>query len=59
MDAVNPLVSLRKFSRKIKQDRFLVSDFADYVGFPLNEIRQELTVLAQKGFVCFLMIRPI
>lgn len=53
MDAVHPLVALRKFSRMVKSNHFTVTSYADYVGRQLNEVRQELMVMAQNGFIYY------
>lgn len=53
MDNVHPLVSIKKYSRVLKSDHFIGANFADYVGFPVSEVRQELMLMAQKGFIYY------
>lgn len=53
MDAVHPLVLIYKFSKKIKSEQFSALSFADFVGREPNEVRQELMVMAQKGFIYY------
>lgn len=53
LDAVHPLVLIQKFSKKIKSEEFTASAFSDFVGREPNEVRQELMVMAQKGFIFY------
>jgi hypothetical protein len=52
-DAFHPLVELRKFSKKIGSDHFMGDIYADYVGRSLNEVRQVLMSMAQKGYIYY------
>ncbi|HEY4787414.1 MAG TPA: hypothetical protein VIH57_15250, partial [Bacteroidales bacterium] len=52
-DAYHPLVELRKFSRMINSNVFPASNFAQYLGYQVSEVRQELMMLARKGFIYF------
>jgi hypothetical protein len=49
----HPLFALQKFSRIIKREKFPAESFADYIGRPLNDVRQQAMYLAQKGFIYY------
>ena len=53
MDESNPLVLLSSFSRIVKSKTYTAKDFADYVGRPLNQVRQLVMWIAQKGFIYY------
>jgi hypothetical protein len=49
---IHPLVQLRKFA-KTNTDIFLGNAFADYMGRPLEQVKQLLMYLAEKGFILY------
>lgn len=53
MDNIHPLVAIKKFSKMISSDQFTSVSFAQYTGFNISEVRQELMLMAQKGFIYF------
>lgn len=53
MDAVNPLVGLKRFSKKIDDNTFTAKEYAMYLHKPLSQIRQQLISLSFKGFISY------
>ena len=53
MDAINPLVGLKRFSKKIDDNTFTAEEYARYQKKPLSQIRQQLIRLSFKGFISY------
>jgi hypothetical protein len=51
MDAIHPLQGLKKCSRYYKGKSFTASDYARMMGFPENQIRQQIIKLSFYGFI--------
>jgi len=53
IDEVHPLYLIDKYIRLKDEDRFFVSDFAKFTGYPINQIERYLLNLAAKGFIFY------
>ncbi len=53
MDDVHPLVLIRSYARKIKSEKFLADDFADYLSMPVAMVKQMLMRMSVAGFVFY------
>jgi len=53
MDLAHPLVSIRNYGKRYKNEEFPAIAYADFVGRQLNEVRQVLMVMAKKGFIYY------
>ena len=53
MDEVHPLVLIRSYARRIKSEKFLVDDFADYLRMPISTVKQLLMRMSVAGFVFY------
>jgi hypothetical protein len=49
----HPLVLLKRFARNDLRDEFPATEFANYVGRPLNDVRQLIMSIAEKGFIYY------
>lgn len=52
-DARHPLVVLRDLSKKLKTQTLTTKQIADYMAYPLHQMRQMLLFLAVEGFVFY------
>jgi hypothetical protein len=50
---VHPLVQLNKYAKAYFNDEFTAASFADYVGRPLDQVRQLVMSIAEKGFIYY------
>jgi hypothetical protein len=49
----HPLVQLNKYAKINYNDEFTASAFADYVGRPVEQVRQLIMAIAEKGFIYY------
>jgi hypothetical protein len=53
MDQQNPLVLLRKYADYIYVETFTVTEYAQYIKKPVNQVRQQLISLSFRGFLTY------
>eukprot|EP01029_Cantina_marsupialis_P024427 TRINITY_DN6288_c0_g1_i2.p1 TRINITY_DN6288_c0_g1~~TRINITY_DN6288_c0_g1_i2.p1 ORF type:complete len:1491 (-),score=14.03 TRINITY_DN6288_c0_g1_i2:126-4598(-) len=53
MDQQNPLVLLRKFANYLYVETFTVTEYAQYIKMPVNQVRQQMISLSFQGFVSY------
>ncbi len=53
MNDTNPLVSIRNYGKRFKNEEFPGAGFADYLVRQVNEVRQLLMEMAKKGFIYY------
>lgn len=53
MDAVHPLVALKKFSKKNNTETFSAGDFANYMRISIAQIRRYLLPLSYMGIISY------
>lgn len=53
MDQTNPLVLLRKYADYSYVDTFTVSEYANFIKMPVNQVRQQIISLSFQGFVSY------
>lgn len=53
MDEEHPLLSIRRFSRKINSETFLVDDYADYLLMSVEQVKHLVMRMSYGGFVYY------
>ncbi|OFX82339.1 MAG: hypothetical protein A2W99_09815 [Bacteroidetes bacterium GWF2_33_16] len=52
-DNENPLILIRNFAKMKKSDQFKAEDFANYMIYPIHQVRQMLMFISMDGFIFF------
>jgi len=52
-DNEHPLILIRNFARMMKSEQFIAEEFADYMAYPIHQVRQMLMFISIDGFIFF------
>jgi hypothetical protein len=52
-DNENPLILIRNFAKMKKSDQFKAEEFANYMIYPIHQVRQMLMFISMDGFIFF------
>ncbi|MGE0088644.1 MAG: hypothetical protein AB7S50_04120 [Bacteroidales bacterium] len=52
-DLEHPLILIRNYARMVKSDQFKAEGFADYMTYPIHQVRQMLMFVSMDGFIFF------